>query len=157
MILLNSQDRALLRRTLHDREGTHIVNKPSIKPEIYFSETKHADLPAQGPRALRRLGKEHYITADVLLLDEPTLAIVLPKGPQIRRLDIALVVDAHDAPDGARRFVRVVEGNARVMVMQHVRFDRAVKEVAADEAEVAVDGGGGAPEEGPALGGVVGQ
>lgn len=40
--------------------------------------------------------------------------------------------------------------------MHDVVFDDAVEDVAADEAEVAVDGRGGALEEGPLVGFVVG-
>lgn len=42
-------------------------------------------------------------------------------------------------------------------MVQDVRLDDAVEDVAADEAELAVDGGGGAAGEVPGLAGVVGQ
>ncbi len=42
-------------------------------------------------------------------------------------------------------------------MVQDVRLDDAVEEVAADEAELAVDGGGGAAGEGPGVGVVVGK
>lgn len=42
-------------------------------------------------------------------------------------------------------------------MVQDVRLDDAVQQVAADEAELAVDGRGGALDKGPLLAGVVGQ
>jgi hypothetical protein len=49
----------------------------------------------------------------------------------------------------------VVEGDGRDVVVQDVRLDDAVHQVAADEAELAVDGGRGAAGEGPGVTGVV--
>lgn len=42
-------------------------------------------------------------------------------------------------------------------MVQDVGLDDAVEELAADEAELAVDGGGGTAGEGPGLAGVVGE
>jgi len=63
----------------------------------------------------------------------------------------------HDGFDGLAGLVGVVEGDAADVVVQDVRLNDAVEEVAADEAELAIDGGGRAPNKVPLLGRVVGQ
>lgn len=62
---------------------------------------------------------------------------------------------AHDGLDGGGGLIGVIEGNGGDVVVQDVGFDDAVEEGAADEAEFAVDGGGGAAGEGPGLRAVV--
>lgn len=62
---------------------------------------------------------------------------------------------AHDFLDGLAGLVGVVEGDRADVVVQDVGFDDAVEDVAADEAEVAVDGCCGAAGEVPDFGGVV--
>lgn len=49
----------------------------------------------------------------------------------------------------------MVKGDRGDVVVQDVGFDDRVEEVTADEAEVTVDGGGGAAGEGPGARGVV--
>lgn len=71
--------------------------------------------------------------------------------------DVGAVVAAHDGLDGLGGLVGVVEGDGADVVVQDVRLDDAVQQVAADEAELAVDGCGGALDKGPLLAGVVGQ
>lgn len=51
----------------------------------------------------------------------------------------------------------MVEGDGADIVVQDVRLDDAVQQLAADETELAVNGGGGAAGVGPAVGAVVGQ
>ena len=51
---------------------------------------------------------------------------------------------AHDGLDGFGGFVGVVERDGGDIVVEDVGFDDAVEELAADEAEFAVDGCGGA-------------
>nr|POF17551.1 hypothetical protein CFP56_12965 [Quercus suber] len=63
--------------------------------------------------------------------------------------DVGAVVVAHDLLDGLGGLVGVVEGDGGDVVVQHVGLDDAVHEVAPDEAELAVDGGGGAAGERP--------
>jgi hypothetical protein len=53
---------------------------------------------------------------------------------------------AHDGLDGLGCEIGVVEGDGADVVVQDVRLDDAVEDVATDEAEVAVDGGGGAAD-----------
>lgn len=64
---------------------------------------------------------------------------------------------AHDRFDGIGRFIGVVERDAANVVMQDVRLDDAVQQVAADEAHLTIDGGSGASDEIPLVGGVVGE
>jgi len=64
---------------------------------------------------------------------------------------------AHDRLDRLAGLVGVVEGDDGDVVVQDVRLDDAVEELAADEAEFAVDGGGGAAGKVPRLAGVVGE
>lgn len=62
---------------------------------------------------------------------------------------LSAVVVAHDALDGIAGLVGVVEGDVADIVVQHVGLDDTVEDVAADEAEVAVDGSGSAAGEVP--------
>jgi hypothetical protein len=64
-------------------------------------------------------------------------------------------VVAHNALDGLAGLVGVVEGDVADIVVQHVGLDDTVEDVAADEAEVTVDGSGGTTGEVPDLGLVV--
>jgi hypothetical protein len=66
-------------------------------------------------------------------------------------------VAAHDLLDGIGGLVGMVEGDGADVVVEDVRLDDAVQERAANEAELAVDGGGGAASVGPGLGIVVGK
>lgn len=85
------------------------------------------------------------------LLDELALALVLPEGPHERRRGVGAVVAAHDFADGDRGLAGVVEGDGADEVVAHVCPDDVVEEVCVDEAEVAVDGRGGAAGEGPCV------
>lgn len=71
--------------------------------------------------------------------------------------DVGTVVAAHDGLDGLGGLVGVVEGDGADIVVQDVGLDDTVQQVAADKAELAVDGCGGALDKGPLLAGVVGQ
>ncbi|KFY25027.1 hypothetical protein V491_01926, partial [Pseudogymnoascus sp. VKM F-3775] len=70
--------------------------------------------------------------------------------PDTPSLGISAVVAAHDGLDGLGGQVGVVEGDGADVVVQDVGLDDAVEEVAPDEAEVAVDGGGSAADVVPA-------
>ena len=70
-------------------------------------------------------------------------------------LNIRSIVTAHNRLDGLGGLVRVVEGDGGDVVVQHVRLDDAVEDVAPDEAEFAVDGCGCAADVGPGFAGVV--
>lgn len=71
---------------------------------------------------------------------------------------VGAVVAAHDGLDGVAGLFGVVEGDGADVVVQDVGLNNVVEEVAADETEVAVDGGGGAAGEGPCVvAGVVGE
>ena len=72
-------------------------------------------------------------------------------------LNIRSVVLSHNRLNSFRSFVGVVEWDGGDVVVKDVGLDDAVKDVAADEAKFAVDGGGGAADVGPGLAGVVGQ
>lgn len=65
------------------------------------------------------------------------------------------VVLAHDLLDGLAGLVGVVEGNVADIVVEDVSLDDTVEDVATDEAEIAVNGGGGTTGEVPHLGLVV--
>ena len=91
-------------------------------------------------------------------LDPLAPAGAAPKGADEAEgpaLDVGAVVGAHDGPDGVRGLVGVVKGDGGDVVVQHVRLDDAVEELAADEAELAVNGGGGPTRKVPRLGLVV--
>lgn len=62
---------------------------------------------------------------------------------------------AHDGLDGFAGLVGMVEGDGAHVVVQDMGLDDAVQELAADEAELAVDGGRSAAHVVPALGAVV--
>lgn len=64
---------------------------------------------------------------------------------------------AHDGLDGLGGLVSVVEGDGGDVVVEDVGLDDAVEDLAADETELAVNGGGGATGEVPGLAGVVGK
>lgn len=72
-------------------------------------------------------------------------------------LGVGAVVDAHDGLDGLGGLVGLVEGDRADVVVQHVRLDDAVEDVAPDEAEFAVDGRGGAADVVPGLARVMGE
>lgn len=72
-------------------------------------------------------------------------------------LGVGPVVLAHDGADGVRCLVSVVEGNGADVVVQDVRLDDAVEQVAADEAHLAIDGGSGTADKVPLVGRVVRQ
>lgn len=71
--------------------------------------------------------------------------------------DVGAVVATHNGLDGLGSLVGVVEGDGADVVVQDVGLDDAVQQVTADEAELAVDGCGGALDKAPLLAGVVGQ
>ena len=64
---------------------------------------------------------------------------------------------AHDGLDGVGGLIGVVEGDCADVVVQDVGFDDAVEELAANEAELTVDGGGGPTGEIPGGALVVGK
>lgn len=70
-------------------------------------------------------------------------------------VSLGAVVVAHDALDGIAGLVGVVEGDVADVVVQHVGLDDTVEDVAADKAEVAVNGGGSTAGEVPHFGLVV--
>lgn len=70
---------------------------------------------------------------------------------------ISTVVAAHDRLDGLGGLVSVVEGNGADIVVQNVGLDDTMQQVAADEAELTIDGCSGALDKGPLLAGIVGQ
>lgn len=72
-------------------------------------------------------------------------------------LSIGAVVVAHDALDSLGGLIGVVEGDVADVVVQDVGLDDTVEDMATDEAEVTVDGSGGATDEVPHLGLVVGE
>ena len=71
--------------------------------------------------------------------------------------DVGTIVAAHDGLDGLGGLVGVIEGDGADVVVQDVRLDDAMQQVAANETEFAVDGRGGALDKSPLLTGVVGQ
>jgi hypothetical protein len=82
----------------------------------------------------------------------------LPHGAeeaQAALLDVGAVVLAHDGLDGLGGLVGVVEGDGGDVVVEDVGLDDAVEDLAADETELAVNGGGGATSKVPGLAGVV--
>jgi len=91
------------------------------------------------------------------LLDELARALVLPECQHERRVAIGAVMRAHHLADGVRGLAGVVEGDGGDEVVAHVRADDVVEEVRVDEAEVAVNGCGGAAREGPGVVVVVGE
>lgn len=70
-------------------------------------------------------------------------------------LNIRSVVLSHNRLNSFRSLVSVVEGDGGDVVVKDVGLDDAVEDVAADEAEFAVDGGGCAADVSPRLAGVV--
>ena len=72
-------------------------------------------------------------------------------------LDVGAVVPAHNRLDSLRRLISVVERDCRDVVVEDVGLDDAVEDLAADEAELAVNGCGGTTGEVPGLAGVVGE
>jgi hypothetical protein len=62
---------------------------------------------------------------------------------------------AHDGLDGLGGLVGVVEGDGGDVVVEDVGLDDAVEDLATNEAELAVNGSGGATSEVPGLAGVV--
>lgn len=105
-------------------------------------------------RNLHRLGSETVPVSE----EQDTLAIGLvrrlyplaPPGNLPHGLDepdrsvfgVAAIVLAHDGFDSLSSFIGIVEGDGRDVVMQHVCFDDAMEKLAADESELAVNGGG---------------
>jgi hypothetical protein len=68
-------------------------------------------------------------------------------------LDVGAVVLAHDGLDGLGGLVGVVEGDGGDVVVEDVGLDDAVEDLAADETELAVNGGGGTTGKVPGLAG----
>lgn len=64
---------------------------------------------------------------------------------------------AHNGLDGLGSLVGVVEGDGADVVVQHVRLDDAVEELAANKPHLAVDGRRGATDKVPLVVGVVRQ
>lgn len=57
-------------------------------------------------------------------------------------LGIRSVMSAHDLPDGFSRFIGMVKWDGGDIMMENVSLDDAVEELAANEAELAVNCGG---------------
>ena len=72
-------------------------------------------------------------------------------------LDVCAVVLSHNRLDGFRRLISVVEWNGGDVVVKDVGLNDAVEDVAAYEAEFAVDGCGSATNVGPGIAEVVGE
>lgn len=120
---------------------------------------------------LGRLGAETVLVAveqDALALTLSALGRLNPLAPTSGLphgldeadgavLDVGAVVLAHDLLDGLGGLVGVVEGDGADVVMEDMGLDDAVQEVAADEAELAVNSRGGTTDKVPLLGGVVGE
>jgi hypothetical protein len=64
---------------------------------------------------------------------------------------------AHNRLDGLGGFVRIIEGNGADIVVQNVGLDDSMKQLPTNEAELAVDGCGGAASKIPGVGVVVGK
>ena len=105
---------------------------------------------------------------DALALSDSSLRWLDPLAPtgagpealdesESTTLNIGAIVLAHDRLDSLAGLVGVVEGYRADVVVQDMGLDDAVEEGAADEAELTIDGGGGAAHVVPALGGVVGE
>ena len=77
--------------------------------------------------------------------------------PPRTALHIGAVVLAHNRLNSFRSLVGIVEWDGGDVVVKDVGFDDAVEDVAAYEAEFAIDGGGGAANVGPAVAKVVGK
>lgn len=138
----------------------------SLRHECKIDETLlvRADDHALGNRRLsRRLGAETVVIPeeeDALSLSDSTIAGLYPlahAGALVKSLDeadgsfshVCLVVPTHDGLNGLGGLVRVVEGDGADVVVQHMSLDNAVHQVAANEAKLSVDGGGGAAHEVP--------
>lgn len=91
------------------------------------------------------------------LLDKLARALVLPERPHEGSCAVGAVVCTHHLADGIGGLTGVVEGDGGDEVVAHVRADDVVEEVGVDEAEVAVDGCGGAAGEVPGVVVVVGE
>ena len=77
--------------------------------------------------------------------------------PERASLNVSAVVATHDWLDGLGGFIGVVEGDGADVVVEDMGFDDAVEESAANKAELAVNGCGGATDIVPASGRVVGE
>ena len=71
--------------------------------------------------------------------------------------NIRSVVLSHNWLNSLRSFVGIVEWDGGDVVMKDVGLDDAVEDVAANEAELSVDGGGGTADVGPGFAGIVGK
>ena len=69
--------------------------------------------------------------------------------------NISAVMLAHNGLNGFGGLIGVIEGNGGDVMVQDVGFDDAVEELTTNEAEFAVNGGGGTTGVGPARRGVV--
>jgi hypothetical protein len=125
-------------------------------------------LASRGAQLLRRRTKAVPVPEeqDALAFTSSALAGFDPIAPSracVHRLEetewatfgVAAVVSAHDGFDGLGGFVGVVERDGGDVVVEDVGLDDAVEELAADEAEFAVDGCGGAAGVRPGLGRVM--
>lgn len=117
----------------------------------------HISINHSHPPLLNLLSKKVHPTPLILLLHIPTRIIIPPKRPQERRLHITPIMAPHNLLNRLTSFVGMVERDSGSVVVQNVVLDHAVEERSSDEAEVAVDGRGGAPHEGPGCVGVVGE
>lgn len=91
-------------------------------------------------------------------LDPLAPSLAVPHGTQETKwavLGIRTVVTSHDWLDGLSRLIGVVEWNGRDVVVEDVGLDDTVEEVAANEAELTVDGRSGTSGEGPRIAAVV--
>ena len=112
-------------------------------PEVPILEEQHTSILPLRP--LHRLNP----------LTPPQIVPQRSDKPPHTILDVTAIVLPHDRLDGLSSFIGVVEGDGADVVVQHVRFDDAVEELAANKPELAVDGGGGTAGVVPGCGGVV--
>ena len=112
-----------------DGDGLLDAQRPRAEP-VGVAEEEHAlHLPGD---ALARLDPHAPLGRDPQRAQEAERAAAR----------VGAVVAAHDGPDGLGSLVGVVEGDGGDVVVQDVGLDDAVEELPADEAELAVDGGG---------------
>lgn len=102
-----------------------------------------------------RFRKKENITPRIYLLHEFAPPIVLPKRPEIWRLEIATIMSAHDCPDSLRSLSCMIEWDPRAMMMHNVCFNGTVEDVFSYEAEIPINRRGSTSQKCPRLGWVV--
>ena len=160
-------------RRKHAKRKIAVVKSLSVQANhllvVAVTTKGHARLGGARSRQLGRRNTKAVAVSE----EENTLALTLstlgrldplaPSGAVVHGLEeangtvlnIAAVVLAHDRLDSLGGLVSVIEGDGRDVVVENVGLDDAVKEIAADETELAVDSGSGSASEGPGVGVVV--